>query len=387
MRVLILSALVVVVLAGLPTIPLKRHSNLDLHHLRQMQNGEKPWPKFDLDRVVSRKRAGLPVIGVTNYYDVGYYGPVGIGTPMQNFTVIYDTGSSNLWIPSSSCTEPTCTSHNQYNHAKSKTYVANGEPLEIQYGTGSMMGFLSQDTVNFGGLIVKGQVFGEATHEDASVFGDEPFDGILGLAYVSISADSVTPVFYNIISQGLVQQGEFSFWLSPDDNEAGSVLILGGSDPKYYTGDVTYHNLFLWFLGVEWYTIAVSDISVGGTSATYCIPTCRAIVDTGTSLIVGPTGPAQNVINMIGNVNEDCSNLNQLPTFTISVYGVDYTLKPAQYILQEPDDSGKNTCQVGIAGMDGLPFWILGDVFIRAYFTVFDQADYRVGFATAAVNP
>jgi len=339
-----------------------------------------------MDKVIEARASGVPAVPVTNFYDVGYYTEIGIGTPKQPFTVILDTGSSNLWVPGVKCTDQACAPHHKYDSKKSSTYVPNGEGIQIQYGTGSMIGILDQDYVSIGPITVKNQVFAESTSE-APFFAQQPMDGILGLAYKGISADSVTPVLYNMVSQKLVAKGEVAFWMSTEDNQKGSMFFMGGTDPDYYTGKINYHKLFLWFLGTEWYTLLVDSIDVKGTDYGDCFPFCRAIIDTGTSLIVGPSQYATPVINAIGPVFANCSNVNTLPEFSVTIGGIKYPLTPEQYVVKLPDNNGKMTCQLGIAGGQGLPFWILGDVFIRGYYSVFDMSDYQVGFAVAAKNP
>ncbi|CAI8049383.1 Cathepsin D [Geodia barretti] len=158
-----------------------------------------------------------------NYKDLYYYGNISIGTPDQNFTVVFDTGSSNLWIPSAECASNNraCQVHCTYNHS-STTYVPNREDFSIQYGTGSLSGFLSQDVVTVAGIKVRNQIFGEATEQPGEVFFNDLYDGILGMAWPAISVKQVTPVFQNMVSQNLVEKAVFGFYL----NRQGNLVIL-----------------------------------------------------------------------------------------------------------------------------------------------------------------
>jgi len=87
----------------------------------------------------------------------------------------------------------------------------------------------------------------------------------------------------------------------------------------------------------------------------------------------------------IGEVKEDCSNLKSLPTITLSINGKDFDMGPDFYVLKVKEGGvfGKTVCQLGIAALGGVPMWILGDPFLRKYYTVWDADQQRVGFALA----
>jgi cathepsin D len=341
---------------------------------------EERYAYFKARQLTQRLRLYGVNVPVTNFDDAQYYGPVSIGTPAQNFLVVFDTGSSNLWVPSSSCFTIGCLLHNNYKSSRSSTYVKNGAAFVIEYGSGGVKGFLSQDTVTWGGLSVLNQVFAEVTSEQGISFDVARFDGILGMAWQTISVNNVTPVFQNLFSQGQVTQNSFGFFLTRTAGQGGSTLTLGGYNSNLFSGGLFYVPLY----SQDYWRIAIDSITVGTTRI--AINNILGIVDTGTSLLVGDTNLVNAINKQIGTVDKLCLNLVFLPSVTIVLNGKSFVLDPTDYVL-EISDNGVSECINGFEA-DNFPAQlannlILGDLFIRKYYTHFDFGGSRVGFATA----
>ncbi|KMQ88839.1 lysosomal aspartic protease [Lasius niger] len=248
-----------------------------------------------------------------------------------------------------------------------------------------MAGFLSTDVVNIAGLNVQNQTFAEAIHEPGVTFIAAKFDGILGMGYSTISVKGVTPVFYNMVKQGLVSPAVFSFYLNRDPSaELGGELILGGSDPAHYDGEFTYVPISR----KGYWEFTMDEVIISGS--TLCAGGCQAIADTGTSLIIGPILDIAVINELIGAIDirgdaiVDCNRIPELPVISFIIGGKTFNLTGQDYILQFPMHdtiicmSGFNT----LSNEDEV-LWILGDVFIGRYYTEFDMENDRVGFALA----
>jgi len=317
--------------------------------------------------------------------DAQYYGPISLGTPQQHFTVVFDTGSANLWVPSSKCTSFACYLHRRYNSRQSETFENVGRPFSIRYGTGSVEGKISRDILSIGDLKIEGQEFGETIKEPGLTFALGRFDGILGLGFDAIAVAGVTPPFYNMVAQGLVEKALFSFWIgrSADGSPEGGELLFGDVNEDHFIGPLRYAPVIrkgYWEVRLDAFAVGDYEIDLEGGWG-------RAAIDTGTSLIAVPSAISDKINKMIGAKKGfrgvhvvDCDRLPELPSVTFTFGGKDFELKPTDYVLQ-----AQGTCISAFMGIDvpapAGPIWIIGDAFLRAYYTVYDLENERIGFA------
>jgi len=336
-------------------------------------------------------------ITIKDYSNAQYYGEIQLGTPGQSFEVIFDTGSSNLWVAGSDC-DSSCGSHPEYDASASSTYQQNGTLFEIVYGSGACTGHLSTDTLTWAGMQLTDQTFAEVT--DASGMGIAykvgHFDGILGLAFDKLAvceypyvSDCVETPFHRMMDADMLDSNVFAFYLGDMKNFGrygyDGELTIGGTDSQYYTGDIQWHAL----KSADYWRINIDAISVDGTDYTNSRSRV-AIVDSGTSLLTGPTSAVKEIaaalnateVPLTGEYFVDCDA--DVPSMVVTIDGTDYELEGSDLVLE----SG-GSCLLLIMGLDltgtGVD-WILGDVFMRKYYSVFDYENERVGFATAVHN-
>jgi hypothetical protein len=310
-----------------------------------------------------------PTVNFMNYANVLYVGQIGIGTPPQPFYVIFDTGSSNLWVPAANCAGHSCRHKHRFDSRYSSTFEPDRRTWFIRYGTSSASGVLGSDNVTLGGSTLSQVTFGLADYIPP-FFGNIPFDGILGLAYPTIAVDGVVPVFDYMIEQGLVHEKLFSIYLDSTGDERSYIDF--GSLPEGVTEDQIF---WIPVIRQMFWTIDFSEIRISGTPFGGCFPlSCVGIVDSGVSLIIGPTAHVSRIIKAIG-LKPDCSNLDSLPDLEVEfTKGVTYAVPPSVYVLSENGE-----CELGIAAWN-TSFWIFGDTFIRSLDgVVFDRGSNRIG--------
>jgi len=350
-----------------------------------------------------------------------YFGNIQLGTPAKTFKVVFDTGSFILWVPDSVCKGYACQHHNQFAVHDSKSGeilgVKNGvvTMAYIKYGTGSMYGVRASDTVKVGTLVVPHTGVLVATKENGRVFELSPFDGVLGFSRRSakIKNKQGKSVRFNLMQsarkEGAIAKNIVSFFLGFHPGQGGGAAILGGVDKRLFTGPITYHPVLKGTMG-NW-AIRMEKLYLKNDPKTnFCGPPhaphgCLAIADTGTSLIVGAGEVAGPLLNKLG-IRGDCSNLKQAPDMMMEFPTVGgkgshtYTLKGGDYTLElvlKTFEGTQKKCQaafkaassripVSFKGHKDMPIIIMGDVFLRRYYAVFDHEDHahpRVGFALA----
>lgn len=320
-------------------------------------------------------------IPISNYYDSQFYGVVKIGNPPQPFDVVFDTSFSGLWIPSQKCKSSACAEHARYNGSVSSSYQETTDEIQINYGTAVVKGKIARDTVSIGALSIVDQEFGEAYKVFGSVFREAPFDGVFGLGFDNIAAAEMTSPIQNMLQDKLMHKPIFSLWLNgtEEQGKAGE-LILGGLDRSKFEGNIIFAPVVrkgFWEVTLQKVYAGKEKISLRRTAA----------IASGSTLNIIPEEDAYRLHRSLkfskngeGRYIIPCGEVRLLPKISLMIGSANFTLSPADYVIEWNEE-----CMSAFVGHDIVsptgPIWVLGSVFLRSYYTVFDMERNRVGFA------
>ncbi|KAJ7366117.1 acid protease [Mycena albidolilacea] len=328
------------------------------------------------------KRATAPVTEpLTDFQDDLWFGTIAVGTPPKAFTVQIDTGSADTFLPAVGC-DATCNGHTLYNPAASSTAVNRTEHFRLPR-SGNVTGFIFQDEVTIAGVTAHAQPLGAADHYPVEFqAANFPPDGLNRSSQLCFSKK-------NTFAEPI-----FSIKLA----DTGSELFLGGVDTASFTGafrNVSCNEGNFW--GIPLQGLAVNNEPVATAK------TITAVLDTGSTVVIGDDAGVKMLYSAIPGSKDASAILgpgfftvpcDSVPTVGLTL--VNGTLPPDQFLstgVESPPFNiapeffnlgvlQGNDCVGGVVSADGLSFWVLGDVFLRNFYTYFDQGKIQVGFAT-----
>ena len=300
----------------------RRRKSWDWRHRRQDQQQRQR--QRNLDNNDNDNDDSIGSLALSNCHMVLWTGEVTIGTPPQPFTLDFDTGSSDVWVPSQQCDDScdTFEGWRRYDSKASSTYQkdSSGQPFLTEYVDGEKVsGKFSTDVLRLGDFVeIENQVFGEVTSlEQYETCAIE--EGVFGLAFAMAFntypqgatplSNLATKLRHPIFSLYLDDQEDYPSLdlmdpadMQPDKHgnskhgnspatTAHSELVFGGVNQKRYEGCLSWHDLGQFSLQdgstFQGYWDFKLDLVKLGDSPLAAASTL-ALVDSGSTYVVGP---------------------------------------------------------------------------------------------------
>ncbi|AEO66078.1 uncharacterized protein THITE_2113898 [Thermothielavioides terrestris NRRL 8126] len=332
-------------------------------------------------------------------FDVEYLEPVQIGTPPQTLMLNFDTGSSDLWVFSSQTPSNQQNGQKLYDIESSTTAQRlDNHTWSITYGDGSSSaGNVFLDTVSVGGITVSKQAIESATTVSDSFTRDTASSGLLGLAFDSIN--QVRPTKQKTFISNALDSLELPLFTANLKKGKPGNYNFGFIDPTEFTGDLSFVDVDssngFWQFEASGFSLPAAN-STGGSNSTAAPGVAvslphTAIADTGTTLMILPAAIAEAYYARVAGAQNNTQNGGwvfpcnaALPALTLHI-GTYRAVVPGELIKYAPADTDSfetaTSCFGGIQTMQGVPFAIYGDIFLKAQFTVFDFDGPKLGFA------
>lgn len=312
-------------------------------------------------------------------HKTAYWGSIRVGTPPQEFKVIFDTGSGNLILPTTACRSEGCARHKKYNpkdsSSASEVTNENGEgSTEITFGTGAITGDFYEDKFCIADSLCSKVRFIGSVEQSASPFSSTPFDGILGLGFKDLSMGHDFNILDDMYQTGALPAGLFSVFLTEDGS---SEITFGGYRSELLASEVVWAPV----THESYWQVAVSDITFNNVESGLCGGGCQVAVDTGTSMLAGPSSLVSSLQAKVAP-EADCSNYERLPNIGFKIGNKILNLKPEDYM-----DRDQTGCSFSLMPLDVPPprgpLFIFGDPFLRRFVTIYDKSGPSVGFAVS----
>lgn len=193
----------------------------------------------------------------------------------------------------------------------------------------------------------------------------------------------------NAIAAGLLAQPVISVFLPSfrRNGGTGGEYLFGAIDSTKYTGELTYVPV----TRQGYWQVAMDDVTFAGESLG--VDASQGIVDTGTTLVMLSDAAAKAVHDKISGAvftpatgtdsafwSVPCSLTSSSDNVGVKMGGQVFNIPVADLAYEDLGD-GSGNCYSGLqGGQDDL--WILGDVFIKNNYCVFEQsATPRIGMA------
>lgn len=312
--------------------------------------------------------------------DFSYFSVVEVGSQKEEMWLALDTGSPSSWVFSSSCTDKVCTTHHSFDKSASSSYVSNSSAFSVGYGSGMVKGDLGQDVFSIAGMDVT-LSFGTATFAN-DTFSNYPLDGILGLGRSGTGGWGI-PSFMDIVAKNKYTTSNivgFSFSRASDNKKDGEVNF-GTVDTSKFDGNITYMAT-----NADTWTIPMDDAYVNGQATG--LTNRSATIDTGTTYILIPAADAKTLFARIPGSSQSGENYiipcNSTATLELSFSGIKYSIQPEDYI----GASSTGGCVSTIVGhqSSGANDWLVGDVFLKNVYSVFDFDNGQIGFGARCAS-
>ncbi|KAJ9124207.1 hypothetical protein QFC22_001005 [Naganishia vaughanmartiniae] len=341
-------------------------------------------------------------------YDASYTGALSVGTPPQEFEVILDTGSSDLWLAGTECISTTCQGITKYQESASSSFTTTNQVFNITYGSGDADGYLAQDTVTMAGYTVNNQVLGVVSSASDNLL-QQPYSGLMGLAFETLASSGAMPFWQELVTTNQWPMPAMGFYMARyrDDysatqvEEQGGWFSMGYLNQSLYTGEVNYVSINqndrdYWRIPVQGAQIQGSTVTITSSSTGGYAP--QAAIDTGTTLIGVPQATAQNfyakipgaraisVAGLSGYFEYPCSTQIAL---SLQFGSVSYAVSNGDFNLGQ-FTSNAQYCTGAIyaqnLGSRSPIQWIVGATFLKNVYSVFRYDPTAVGFAALSNN-